>query len=110
MWHVAFVAIRTRALTSVFVLQVGGHSRRGQRTTLAVQLPGRNLFAQENNPAPVRRAHVVLTKTANPTVEQHFAEINPQKLAREEDSREGVERYSGGRFLSCPERLTCSHE
>ena len=50
------------------------------------------------------------TKTANPTVEQHFAEINPRKLAQEEDSREGVERYSGGRFLSCPERLTCSHE
>ena len=58
----------------------------------------------------IRLRFVVLTKTANPTVEQHFAEINPQKLAREEDIREGVERYSGGRFLSCPERLTCSHE
>ena len=58
----------------------------------------------------IRLRFVVLTKTANSTVEQHFAEINPQKLAREEDIREGVERYSGGRFLSCPERLTCSHE
>ena len=57
----------------------------------------------------IRLRFVVLTKTANPTVEQHFAEINPQKLARVKKIFERVwGAIQTGVFYPAPSVMNCS--